>query len=63
MILLDEVVQILGLAQLDGHAAVADQAVHGRSVGAALIDRYRLGNVVPIGRARCSPSTVATQGS
>lgn len=34
MILLGEVVQILGLAQLDGHAAVADQAVHGRSVDA-----------------------------
>lgn len=48
MSLLDEVVQIPGLAQLDGRAAVGHQAMHGRSVGTALVDRYLLWHVVPI---------------
>src|SRR2546423_749911 len=39
MIQLDEVDPILGLAQLDDHAAFGHQAVHGSSIGAALVDR------------------------
>lgn len=36
---LNEVVQILGLAQLKAHAAVCHHGVDARSVGAALVDR------------------------
>jgi len=56
MILLDEVVQILGLAQLDGHTAVGHQAVHGSSVGSALKYRTRAPVPQPLGTADVSPS-------
>ena len=51
MILLDDVVQILGLPKLNGRAAVSDQAAHGRRIGAALVDRDACRHVVQVDRA------------
>jgi hypothetical protein len=48
-ILLDKV-QVLRLARLDGHAAVGHQAVDGRGVRAALVDRDLLGHIVQFDR-------------
>jgi hypothetical protein len=48
VVLLDEVVQILGLPQLDGQATVGHQTVDGCGVGAALVYRDLLWHVVPI---------------
>jgi len=46
MILFDQPVQVPGLAQFDGHAAVGDPTAHGRGVGAVLVDRDLLQQVV-----------------
>jgi hypothetical protein len=49
--LFDEVVQVLGLAQLDGQATVSDQALHGGRVRTAFVDRDLLGHVVLVDHA------------
>ena len=47
VILLDDIVEVLRLALHDRHTGVGLHAVDGGRVGAALIDRDRLGQAMP----------------
>lgn len=51
MILLDNVVQVLGLPKLDWCAAFGDQAAYSCGVGAALVDRDAGRQVMQVNRA------------
>jgi len=50
VILFDQIVQVPGLAQLDGHAAIGDRTAHRRRVGAALVDGHLIRNAVQVDR-------------
>jgi hypothetical protein len=47
MVLLDEVIEIFGLADLDGRFTIGIDRVERGEIGATLVDGYRLGYVVP----------------
>ena len=48
VVLLDDVVEVLRLAQFNCHAAVGDQASHSCGVGAALVNRDLFGYVMQV---------------
>ena len=48
VVLLDDVVEVLRLAQFNCHAAVGDQASHSCGVGAALVNRDLFGDVMQV---------------
>ena len=60
VVLLDQVVEVLGLAQLDVQAGLGLQALDGGGVGAALVDGHLLRGVVDVDRLGEKPAGAAS---